>query len=1139
MKTIVKKGIAYVLSFAMITALTLDMSAGDAQAAKKYVKSLTVSNSVTVEAGKTKTVTAKIKTVKKASTKIKAKTNNKKIATVKVKGKKIKITGKKAGKAVITVSTVAKGKKGKVLSKKIKVTVKAATVPATPAPTVQPTNSPVIPAQTPAVPVQKKYNVKTVGAINTKEGTISITFDEKVEASALNGTTVTITDGTVKVTATFKAVSDDGQSAVYAFSAEDLAKIQTGNYTVQSDSMNISKEVANTSARVDVTGSSVKGLVYYKDYFGDVYSIENASITVNGESVRSDKKGFYQKAMPADNYNMTVKANGFFDETKEDIKVSTNKASAYNFGMELYDVEKVYLYGTITEDDDSLTVISDAIVSLYEITAGGESLMAVTTTDSNGKFVFANANADYSDFGVKTSSVVRFSKYWGMQKEHKYRVEITKGLSKDNLFDVYEPYTSGQFDLGSSRGVDVGTKLTKVKPITEMTMQLSWDTDLSLKGKVELTLLDTDGRTLLKKKDMTIDKEYFESTTVLNQMKSGAYKLIAEKFFSDSTNVKPTLPAGTYYLVVKTKDADGNYIDSTVVCPVEVTPGERADAQAAMVKDEITRDIKYTTTFSDEKGYGDVAVKNQGNVLNVVRDNEGMVSSTPVAFNSNIYQVVDGVHVLINSISANTFSKNDEVFINTYKQTNLAKDTTYYVETEKTHIVNGDSEFKTDNQSSWNVEFTAAANVTNVTFKDAECFIDNLNTANDNTAALNESIYVNSVTIKVVPANANAQTVTKTIPVEKAYTVNQLTNSGIAINDVEAMGLPVGKYTVDFDFANYKLDAEYEDQEERVIDLQNAKLTCNAKYEKVYPTTISGVVAYADTTKNMPKNGIAVLYTSDFKQIVAAADFEKVDDQVVYSLVDGENGTFTGGTYKLLIRGEGFDYMVKDVTVETNEVKKNVDFNDLTVGSNTNMEPMIKTNSGTGLDSSAIAYAYDEYYINPWDDAVSPLAFECLLTSDYNGYFTLDRVAGSDVSWICENMSKGKYQIVVDSDVTDQKVFDVTLKSTYEELLTVNYTTYDNLIRINLVLSNKGKDTVAFEKGQLDYVTAVSTDGTVSYEGYVLRDSAEDDAGYFYVPAGKEYTITVYSDKNYVESKQQAAQSKESESVYVVCQAIE
>lgn len=527
MKMNLKKIMAYVLTLAVISTLVLDFSAVDVQAAKKYVKSLSVSKSVTVNAGKSKTIKAKVKAVKKASTKIKAKSSKKSIASVKVSGKKIKITGKKPGKAVITVQTVAKGKKGKVLKKKIKVTVKGEQKPPAPVPTPAPkvpsgpvpsvpaaqtitlnkTNVTIVRSQglqlvavaVPAGTVQwsssnpsvaavnasgyvtgvaagtaeiraaiggvsavcqvivaeMEYNVKSISAINTDEGTISVTFAETADPSILAGTTIRVSSGDLQATAVFKKLSDDGKSAVYEFSKEELSKIQSGNYKVESDNMIIGEENATTSARVDIKGSSVKGLVYYKDFAGDVFRIKDASITINGESVQTNEKGFYQKGVPGDKYNAVVKAKGFFDETKEGIIVSANKASAYNFSMEPYDVEKVYLYGTVSKEGDSTTVISGAKVSLYEIQDGKETLKSVVSTDSNGKFVFANSDADFTKFEVENGAYRRFTYALGMNKKSQYRVEIHKDLSSSNLMDVYEPYVSKSFELGSARGIDV------------------------------------------------------------------------------------------------------------------------------------------------------------------------------------------------------------------------------------------------------------------------------------------------------------------------------------------------------------------------------------------------------------------------------------------------------------------------------------------------------------------------------------------------------------------------------------------------------------------------------------------------------------------------------------------------------------
>ena len=94
-------------------------------AAKKYVKSVSVSSKVSVAAGAKKTIKVKVKVAGKASKKVKVKSSNKKIVKASYSAKKstITLTGVKKGNAKVTVTTVAKNKKNKVIKKTIKVTV--------------------------------------------------------------------------------------------------------------------------------------------------------------------------------------------------------------------------------------------------------------------------------------------------------------------------------------------------------------------------------------------------------------------------------------------------------------------------------------------------------------------------------------------------------------------------------------------------------------------------------------------------------------------------------------------------------------------------------------------------------------------------------------------------------------------------------------------------------------------------------------------------------------------------------------------------------------------------------------------------------------------------------------------------------
>lgn len=139
-----RRVLAYVLTFAMVVSVLTVSPSNEAQAAaKKVVKSLSVSSKATIYTGANKTVSAKVTTSKKVAAKdlkVTVKSSNNSVATAKItsnptkKAKsgtsEIKITAKKAGTAYISVTTVSTDKKNKKVTKKIKVTVKDVAVTA-------------------------------------------------------------------------------------------------------------------------------------------------------------------------------------------------------------------------------------------------------------------------------------------------------------------------------------------------------------------------------------------------------------------------------------------------------------------------------------------------------------------------------------------------------------------------------------------------------------------------------------------------------------------------------------------------------------------------------------------------------------------------------------------------------------------------------------------------------------------------------------------------------------------------------------------------------------------------------------------------------------------------------------------------
>ena len=123
-----RRAMAILLAFMLILGMTCNDTFVSNAKGKKYVKSVKVAKSVTVNAKKSKTVKVTVKVANKASKAMTVKVKNKKIAKASYNAKKGKLTikGLKKGKTTVTLTTKAKNKKGKKIKKVVKITVKKA-----------------------------------------------------------------------------------------------------------------------------------------------------------------------------------------------------------------------------------------------------------------------------------------------------------------------------------------------------------------------------------------------------------------------------------------------------------------------------------------------------------------------------------------------------------------------------------------------------------------------------------------------------------------------------------------------------------------------------------------------------------------------------------------------------------------------------------------------------------------------------------------------------------------------------------------------------------------------------------------------------------------------------------------------------
>lgn len=1118
-----RRTLAIVLAFVMVASVAVPSAPAQA-AAKKYAKSLKVSpKKVTLTSGAKKTVKATVKVSGKAKKNVTVKSSNKKVVTVKAKKANKKgvstitltaknVTSKKSAK--ITVTTSAKNKKGKKIKKTINVTVNPKSGSG-----VKPTNPPV---------KKVNYKVTNVSAINTKTGEIVLTFDSAVSASSLSGTTLTIKgDNGSTVTAAFSGVSATGNAATYKISTADLGKLTTGSYTITTSAGNIQipSTIGNTSATVQITGSSVKGFVY--DISNPEITIPNAKVTIDGATVSTDRYGFYQKAANAATYPLiSVKAAGYFDESKTNVKVASNKASAYNFEMERYDISKVYICGTVVDADDSQTPVAGATVVLFEDGV----VKATLQTDAQGHYVFKNNRATVKNF--TSDSVRTFTYSTNIRTDKKYNIVITKDLSASNLKEVYKQVDTGVINLGSARNVNVDTTMKKVKNVGEITMDLSWAADTVLKSadstKVNVKFVAPDGETTLINAKAIDLQEYLNDQ--FNGMKK-TYKLAAEDYFGTGNNVHPTLPTGTYYLIVTDVDAAGAQTNATTVVPVNVTEGGNVDTKASIVP-AVSRTVNYTTSYTDT--YKEKALKNQTTVLKKVIDSEGTLGTANINVTAKVYQVVGGKNVLVRTNSSIQLNEANGAYAYSEDIKNLASNQNYSIETIKTNLTADAKTIKAGDSSTVTVDLKGAANVVRVKMKNANCFFDD--ETENKVADSSQQVFVNSVTVTGAGG-------TYTAPIGKKHTLAQLV-SGIAVDRTELMGLKPGKYTVSFNIDGYKAssDKNEQDEEQDVIDLQDATIECEAKYNRVYPTTIMGTISAevaADNVK-ISSDGLAVLYSSDLKKIVAAGElYEAANKAPAFKLESGVNGNFGAGSYKLIIRSDGIDTLVKDITIsEVNKIYKNQDFKNVKIAGNSGFQVPITTSTGAVLDSSAVVMAYDEYYINPFDlSVVDILAMDYLLdNSMYIGAYEFERAGSNTETWTLENISAGKYTIAVDSNVTKYTEVTRTISGLNEQAIKVPMLVYEDLVRIQLIITNRNDS--SFAAGQIDFITVQSADGKVYRYGYTARTKQKEEVVAFYVPKNQLYTVSVYSNDSQVGETTVTSQSKENEEIDVTCQEI-
>lgn len=419
-----KRLITLVLAFAMVLT-TVAPTNVEAAKRKSYVTSLSVSKStVSVKAGRSVKLTAKVKTVKSASKKVTVKSSNKSVAKVSVKNGKtsstLTITGVKKGTAKVTVTTSDKKKNGKKISKTITVKVGYADV----------TGVSVSPASK-TLEVGDSVSLKSVVKPSTASKTVTYTSSNPavaavsskgvVKAVASGSAVITAKAGTKKATCKVvvkeKAVDVTGvvldQENISLTVTETSQLIATVNPEDASD-----KSLQWTSSNPVVAKVNGEGLV-------SALAEGEATITVtagNGKfkdsctvTVRRDTSNNASAASITIANSLAAYPNTVLTGTNADVKVLVTNANGTPLGNTSVTLEIEPQYGNasnvfgITGDNNNyvsakLTTDKDGYASFTVGEKGGYSF---TSTDQ--KYQSYKLTATVTGSGIKAESTLSFA----------------------------------------------------------------------------------------------------------------------------------------------------------------------------------------------------------------------------------------------------------------------------------------------------------------------------------------------------------------------------------------------------------------------------------------------------------------------------------------------------------------------------------------------------------------------------------------------------------------------------------------------------------------------------------------------------------------------------------------------------------
>ena len=999
-------------------------------------------------------------------------------------------------------------------------------------------------------PEERELSITGVGSItkNTSgDFVLTALLSEEAIAEDLKDSTLTLTKGSIVVTAKFDSVS--GATAVYKI--VDATKLTPqnssadGKYVVTGTGIEIDSNCNDASYQETLVANAIQGFVYYVDDNNNkIVPIKDATVKVGNKTVVTDENGYYDIYSISGKRTVKVTATEFFG-TEANVDVDANYASALNIKLKKYNQEELYITGTIVTEETGNAIVRGAKVEL--LNAKGETI-ATVVTDNDGKYIFQNSaesgktdNAKADGDEVHTFGVNDANK---LDESNEYKIKITKSYNaydetSSTFVNLYDAYHEATYEVDMNQfGADTNLSRKTIRPVKALqsvTLSTTWDENATLPSvptsqNMTVNFIDTDGKTILA----------YSASVPVTALDGKSMKTPAELVSTVFGTKTPTLETGTYYIVVNDGVLDtetSTAANAYCVIPVKVTEGENVAATGTIKPAaSISLETKATVISNDV-----LALYANGNKAYVINSADAVDNTSVVSVKYDVYQKVNGTDVLIYTTDADgsvpgiqesEFSYNaTEKTVNAIIGINqLVTGETYVCKPTQSHIKANNAEI--DKAPSTTSTFTktnevkSAADIVELDFTGSKWVkADGKNASSETPKKINS--------IKIVRVSDN-KSVAEATDLEFGAPIVQ--NNKNTLSTDKLQGIEV--LDDDGEFIKYKAIISVDGfepvttEEFTLLDFQDASISYNKTMTEIAKTSVAGSIYYKDGSK-LAEDASIILY--DENKVVAGVA-KVASGATEYKIENGTNATLSAGNYTMVVRGEGFETYTAAITLTDNKVSSQKIELEKHLGGLAKLTVRDTNNYGYGAANNNGIKLLDEYHVAV-DSVLDKYDYLDYLTGNggaqldmdpnFIGEFGVNPIKASNIEFKSEAiLSVGTYTVKID-DVPGQ----VKGNSSKDEVTIseVDANGSANIVLDAVTAANTKKLTVKFtsdaETTDVDGIVIEKEDGT--FVDKVLdfgNGDSTDDTAVFNVGANATYIVKIYAKGKYVASQEVTVQ---------------